>query len=84
MVWYTIHDTTRRWGLFVDIQPMLPLQGNEEEVKEGKRLKILTRNKLLTKLPISLAQVKAENNSCKLKNRIRQILYLLYQYNKIT
>ena len=61
------------------------LEGDEEEVKEGKELKNLTQNKLLTRLPILLAQIKAGNNSYKLKNEIRQILlYLLYQRNKIT
>ena len=39
---------------------------------------------LLTKLPILLAQIKSGNNSCKLKNENRQILYPLYQNNKIT
>ena len=47
-------------------------------------LKILTPNKLLTRFPILLAQLKAGNNSYKLKNEITQILYLLYQHNKIT
>ena len=40
----------------------------------------LTSNKLLTTLPILLAQTKAENYSNKLKNEIRQIVYLLYQH----
>ena len=31
-----------------------------------------------------LAEMKTGNNSYKLKNEIRQILYLLYQHNKIT
>ena len=62
---------------------MSPLEG-DKEVKEGKRLKILTPNKLLTRLLILLAQIKAGNNSYKLENEIRQILYLLYQHNKIT
>ena len=47
-------------------------------------MKILTPNKLLTRLPILLAQIKAGNNSYKLKNKIRETLYLLYQHNKIT
>ena len=51
---------------------------------EGTGLKVLSANKLLTGLPILLAQVKAGNNSYKLKNEIRQTLCLLYQYNKIT
>ena len=31
-----------------------------------------------------LAQIKGGNNSYRLKNKIRQILYLSHQYNKIT
>ena len=49
---------------FIDIPP---LEGNEEEVKEGKRLKVLAPNKLLTRLPILLAKIKTGNNSYKLK-----------------
>ena len=41
-------------------------------------------NKLLTKLLIPSAQIKAGNNLYKLKNDIRQMLYLLYQHIKIT
>ena len=65
----------------VDLSDMSSLVSDEEE---GKGLKILTPNKLSTRLPILLAKIKAGNNSCKLKNDIRQILYLLYQHNKIT
>ena len=61
---------------------MSPLEG-DEAVKEGKRLKTLTLNKLLTRLTVLLAQIKAGNYSYKLKNEIKQILYLLYQHNKI-
>ena len=46
---------------------MLPLEG-DEEVKEGKGLEVLTPNKVLTRLPILLTQIKARNNSYKLKN----------------
>ena len=62
----------------------MPPLGDEEEVKEGKGSKILTSNKLLTRLLVLLAQIKAGNKSNKLKNEIRQILYLWYQHNKIT
>ena len=34
---------------------------------------------MLTRLPVSLAQLKAGNNSEKLKNEIRQLLYSLYR-----
>ena len=67
-----------------DLSDMPPLEGDEEEAKEGKILKILIPNKLLTRFPVLLAQIKAGNNSYKLKNEIRQILYHLYQHNKIT
>ena len=49
-----------------------------------KGLKILTPNQMLSRLPISLAQLKAGNNSEKLKNEIRQILYSLYKSKKLT
>ena len=39
-----------------------------QEVKEGKVLKIVTPNNLLTRPPILLAQIKAGNNSNKRKN----------------
>ena len=38
---------------------------------EGKGLKILTPQQMLSRLPIYLAQLKAGNNSQKLKNEIR-------------
>ena len=38
---------------------MPPLEGDEEQVREKKRINILTPNKLLTRLPILLAQIKA-------------------------
>ena len=36
------------------------------------------------RLPIALAQIKAGNNSESLLNKIRQIVYSLYQSNEIT
>ena len=42
---------------FIDIPDMPPLEG--EDVKEGKGSKFLAPNKLLTRLPILLAQAKA-------------------------
>ena len=57
----------------VDLSDMPLLESDEEEVREGKGIKILTPNKLLPRLPILLAQIKAGNNSYQLKNKIRQI-----------
>ena len=42
-------------------------------------LKILTPNQMLSRLPISFAQLQAGNNSEKFKNQIRQLLYSLYR-----
>ena len=47
--------------------------------QQGKGLKLLTPNQMLSRLPITLAQLKAGNNSEKLKNEIRQLLYSLYR-----
>ena len=62
---------------------MLSLEG-DKEMKEGKILKILTPNKLLTRLPILSARIKGGNNSKKSKHEIRQLLYLFDQHNKFT
>ena len=50
----------------------------KEEIKEGNSLKCLTPNKLVTRIPVLLAQIKARDNLYKLTNEIRPILYLLY------
>ena len=39
---------------------------------------------MLSRLPISLAQLKAGNNSKKLKNEIRQLLYSLYRSKELS
>ena len=67
----------------------MPELENEESAKQrrnqqGKGLEILTPNQMLSRLPISLVQLKAGNNSEKLKNEIRQLLYSLYRSKKLT
>ena len=52
--------------------------------QQGLWLKILTPNQMLSRLPITLAQLKAGNNSEKLKNETRQLLYSLYRPKKLT
>ena len=54
------------------------------KIQSGKGLKILTPDQMLIILPVSLAQLKAGNNSEKLTNEIRQILYSLYRSKKLT
>ena len=60
------------------------LKFNEQQQQSGKGLKILTPNQMLSRLPITLAQLKAGNNSEKLKNEIRQLLYSLYGSKNMT
>ena len=61
-----------------------------EESAEQKRnhsakwLKMLTPQQMLSRIPISLAKLKAGNNSEKLKNEIRQLLYSLYRSKKLS
>ena len=52
--------------------------------KSGGGLKILTPNQMLSRLPITLFQLKAGNNSKKRKNEIRQLLYSLYRSKKLS
>ena len=56
----------------------MPDLENEESVaqrQKGQGLKVLTPKQMIIRLPILLAQLKAGNNSEKLKNGIRQIVY---------
>ena len=55
-----------------------------KQTQEGKGLKILTPSQMLSRLPISLAQLQAGNNSEELKNEIRQLLYSLYRSKNMT
>ena len=55
-----------------------------KQIQQGKSLKTLTPNQMLSRLPISLAQLKAGNNSGNLKNEIRQLLYSLYRSKNMT
>ena len=55
-----------------------------EGANEGERIKILTPNQMLKRLPIALAQVKVGNNSESLLNEIRQIVYSFYRSKEIT
>ena len=55
-----------------------------QQNQAGQELKTLTPKQMFSRLPISLGQLKAGNNSEKLKNEIRQLLYSLYRSKKLT
>ena len=48
--------------------------GETSSQQKGTRLKILTPTQMLQRLPIALAQIKADNNLKTLLNEIRQII----------
>ena len=56
----------------------------QNKKQKGQGLKILAPNQMLSRLRISLAQLKAGNNSEKLQNEIRQLLHSLYRSKKLT
>ena len=58
--------------------------GNVVSKAKDASLKILTDKQMLNRLPILLAQIHAGNNSNKLKNEARQILYSLYRSKLLT
>ena len=60
-----------------DIVDLYNLKSDRDTSEKGEGLKILTGKQMLNRLPILLAQIKAGNNSIKLKNEARQILYSL-------
>ena len=60
------------------------LKFNEQNQQKGQGIKILTANQMLNRLLIALARLQAGNNSNKLKNEIRQLLYSLYHSKNMT
>ena len=61
---------------------MPPLEGNEEKRKRRKRNPSCNSKQTINQISCIITTKKAGNNSYKLKIKIRQILYLLYQHNK--
>ena len=55
-----------------------------DRTQRGQGLKILTPSQMISRLPITLAQLKAGNSSEKLQNKIRQLLYSFYHSKKLT
>ena len=67
----------------------MPELESEESAAErinqsGQWLKILIPDQMLSRLPITLDQLKAGNNSQNLINEIKQRLYSLYRSKKLT
>ena len=67
--------------IVIIVENILEFNGKKQS---GGGLKFSTLDQMLSRLPITLAQLKAGNNSEKLKNEIRQLLYFLYRSKKLT
>ena len=67
-----------------DIVDHYIIKSDSDTSKKGEGLKILNKKQMLNRLPILLAQIEAVNNSIKLKNEARQILYSLYRSKLLT
>ena len=71
-----------------DTTDLLELESKESAAQKrnqsAKGLKILRSDQMLSRLPITLAQLKVGNNSEKLKNEIRQLLHSFYRSKKLT
>ena len=80
VIWSNLKDETKKMSK-EEIENKKPdkilkiveeiLNFNQLEQQKGEGLKILTPNQMLSRLPITLAKLKAGNNSEKLKNEIR-------------
>ena len=53
------------------------------KARHGKGLKILIPKQMLQRLPMALAQVRADNTSADFLDAIRQIIYSFYRANEI-
>ena len=71
------------WGI---VNKIFCINSNEQKQngQKQKGLKIITPNQMLSRLPISLSQLNAGNNSEKLKNEIRQLFYSFCRSKNLT
>ena len=67
-----------------DISDLYNIKSGSDTSKKSEGLKVLTNQQMLNCLLILLTQIQAGNNSNKLKNEIRQILYSLYRSKVLT
>ena len=68
----------------VDIVEEIIKFNKQNQNQTGRGLKILTPQQIPSRLPISLAQLQAGNNSQRLKNKKRRLLYYMYGSKKLS
>ena len=77
-------DTDNIESIDIRGMPLLETEQDAAQRPKGRGLKIMTPKQMITRLPILLAQLKAGNNSQKLKSEIRQIAYSLYRSKNLS
>ena len=70
---------TEKPDKILEIVETILIFNRENRKQQGLGSNILTSNQMLSRLPTALAQLKAGNNSEKLKKEIRQFLYSLHR-----
>ena len=70
---------TKKPDKILEIVEKILIFNRENRKQQGLGSNILTLNQMLSRLPTALAQLKAGNNSEKLKKEIRQFLYSLHR-----
>ena len=70
---------TEKPDKILEIVEEILIFNRENRKQQDSGLKILTPNQMLSRLPITLAQLKAGINSENLKNLVRKLLYSLYR-----
>ena len=68
---------------FIEDYGSVILEAKKLAKQEGKGLKILTPNRMLKRLPIALAQIKAGNNSESLLNESGRLFILCIDQKKL-
>ena len=70
---------TEKADKILEIVEEIIIFNRENRKQQDSGLKILTPNQMLSRLSITLAQLKAGINSENLKNLVRKLLYSLYR-----
>ena len=83
-VYYNYKESKPKFEKSIAERTKMRKQKSDGKNQEGQGLEILTPDQVLSRLQISLAQLKVGSNSEKLKNEIRQPLYSLYRSKKLS
>ena len=84
MLYKARNEAIKFYGDYSLIMSEAKTKSKQSDTTKGTGLKTSTPKQILQRLPIALAQVKADIDSESLLNEIRQIIYSLHQSKEIT